>query len=143
MPRPKKEGGPNVHLTLRIPPDLHKRLTAGAGERGIAEEIRQRLEQSFSVGDDTKTRELLGATANLARSIKMYYANWHADPFSYRAFKFALDKVLAYYQPQGEAVPKPNPNGIAQLLYEDDVTPEEFGRNMAALALGELREGKI
>lgn len=151
MPR-KPLADESTQTSLRLPRELHDRLSAAAGERGIGDEIRRRLEASFAPDEvaDAKTRELARLVTHAAeiiggvgeRGSGGYYWPWHTDPFSFEVFKLvvhmALDKALAYYRPEGEAVPKPNPTGIADLLYDHDVAPEEVAVNLLHVVLSDL-----
>ena len=69
MPRrPLADKG--VQTSVRLPRDLYDRLISAAGDKGIGEEIRQRLEASFSPAAvelaDPRLRDLLAAISRAA-----------------------------------------------------------------------------
>jgi len=148
MPR-KPLADDSTQTSLRLPRELHDRLSAAAGERGIGEEIRRRLEASYAPEQaaDPKTRDLarlVTSAADLIGGAGGYYRTWHTDPFSFEVFKLlvgkALDTAMALYRPEGEAVPKPNPGGIASVLFDDDVAPEVVADALTSAVLMDLTE---
>ncbi|WP_319499344.1 toxin-antitoxin system HicB family antitoxin [uncultured Cohaesibacter sp.] len=50
-----------ARITLRIPPELHKKLTKAAAEKSLNAEIISRLEESFNSKDYSKIIELIDA----------------------------------------------------------------------------------
>jgi hypothetical protein len=137
-----------VVVTLRLPRELHGRLKELAGERGLTAQIRDRLDASFLPGTgetDPKTRDVVRSVAEVAQVVADYYGEWHTDPFAFEVFKrtivTVLEKALVRYRPNGEPVPKPNPAGIANLIFEDDVTAEEVADVLTTLVLNELFKG--
>ena len=146
MPRrPLADKG--MQTSLRLPQDLHGRLMAAAGDKGIGEEMRQRLEASFAnepQGTDPKTAGLLGAIANVARTIGSFYAPWHEDPYALAAVRSAVETLLAALGPKGEPVfrPRPDNEGWSDLLFDPKDPPETAGRMLAMSALSDMRRGK-
>jgi hypothetical protein len=131
-----------------MPAELYGRLQAAAGERSVGEEIRRRLEASFAgtpSAADPKTHALLSAVARIARELPHWYADWHADPFSFVAFRKAVDKVLMARRPAGDLErpeAKPNPEGLAVIVLHDEKNPEEVAGMLAGLALSAHAEGE-
>lgn len=136
------EGGDTI-VTLRLPRDLHatlKKEAEGTG-RTLAGEVRQRLEASFRLNaDDPETTSLLAAIAGAARDIQANFAPVGRDAFAFAAFRVAIDKLLRSVQPKGNPVPKANPDGLADILFEEPMTPEKVGALAAYSAIKEMRE---
>ena len=69
MPR-KPLADKGVQTSVRLPRDLYDRLISAAGDKGIGEEIRQRVEASFSPAAvelaDPRLRDLLAAISRAA-----------------------------------------------------------------------------
>jgi hypothetical protein len=96
-----------TQTSLRLPSDLYDKLTKAAGDTGIGEEIRQRLEVSFAgqppAVADEPTRELLGAISFAAQQCQaMLDKPWHAHPDVFHAFKEAVAFLLRAFEPPGE-----------------------------------------
>jgi len=132
-------------LSFRIPRELFDRLREAAAGRSVSEEIRRRLEASFAAepyGGDLKTQALITAIRSTADQVWSLnsYRPWHADAFSFAAFKHALHKVLdvLLQKPPGEA--KLDPVGLGGSIWEDGVSPEEVGNAVAAAAISILRQ---
>jgi hypothetical protein len=143
-----KGGEKDAQTSLRLPRELYEQVSQAAGDHGIGEEIRQRLQRSFDQEAkgrepiDLKTRELASAIANVAAHASGYYRPWHGDAHTFEVVKAAIDRLLAYYQPKGEPVPYPNPDNIADLLWGPAHSSEEVGAAMASLVLALQREGR-
>jgi hypothetical protein len=132
-----------THTTFRLPRDLHQRLLAAAGERGIGEEIRRRLEASFTPGtEDPKTRELAGAVAKIASAVSSYYRPWHENRHAFDAVRAAVALLMASYQPKGDPVPTPNDDDLADLLWGPNHCSDEVAKTLATSVIRELREGR-
>jgi hypothetical protein len=86
-----------------LPPEMEKRLRAAADQQGvsIAEEIRQRVEQTFAGDDlDAVTRELRDGLVNVAAKLSADFGSeWHASPRAYEAFAAGIAQRLAGYKP--------------------------------------------
>ena len=125
-------GGTDAAVSLRLPRELLDRLKAAAGNRSVSEEIRQRLESSFVAGPaDPETVRLIEAIAYVARNIGV---PWEGDPFTFTAFKVAVDALLASSRPDGELLQKPKPDSPAAARFGPDASPEAVGRKFAAMA---------
>jgi hypothetical protein len=114
--RPLADKG--VQTSVRLPRDLYDRLTAVAGDKGIGEEIRQRLEASFAsatVGlDDPRFRYIVAAIEHAAAAAaKMPYQRevpYRAedgaprrddDKTPYAAFREAVTSLMDAFEPEG------------------------------------------
>lgn len=137
----RKGAGNDVFMTLRLPRALHERLVAASGGRSVSEELRSRLEKSLEPLDPM-TAELAAALTYAADDLQRDFAPWHEDRFAFEAFKDAITKVLRIYQPPGEPKVKFNPDGIANLIYPDDVAPEAVADILVRVALTRTREGR-
>jgi len=118
---------------LRLPVDLYERLNKVAGERGMGEEIRRRLEASFAAEkspDDPATKRLLDAIAHVASRVPTD-ALWSKDAYSFAIFRAAIDALLTHFRPAGDATP------ARRLLFGPDDPPETIGRTLASFALHE------
>jgi hypothetical protein len=127
---------PSVHTTLRIPGDLHDQLAKAAGEQGISEEIRRQLETAVALGNDPKTRELLVAIADAADELAANYFPWHDNRFAFDVFQSAIVKLLARDQPSGEPVPKTNPEGFADVVFEERPRVDDIANFVVGVAIG-------
>jgi hypothetical protein len=132
---------------LRLPADLHQRLTRAGGEAGMGAEIRRRLEASFAAEKapaNPKTQELLGAIAFIADKTDFYYENWAEDPFAFEVLRAGIDLLLTASRPKGEAVQKPNPNpdpdasGFTHLFFDSASSPKDIAR----FILGDLMHAR-
>jgi hypothetical protein len=143
---PAAQGSPRAHedmiqSAVRLPQGLHERLKKAGGERGMGEEIRQRLEASFAAEaeapSDQKTRELLEAVSFCAEQVTIHFGSWFEDPFAFQVFKGSVDRLLRKYQPQGDpsqATPKLTETGKQTFGRNDEIkdrSPEELGQTMA------------
>ena len=146
MPRPPL-ADKSMQTSVRLPRELHERLMAVAGNKGIGEEMRQRLEASFDPQQrrvDPKTAELLDGVANVARTIGSFYAPWHENPYALAAVRSAVETLLTALGPKGEPVfrPRPDNEGWSDLLFDPKDPPETAGRMLAMSALSDMRRGK-
>jgi len=138
--RREADTGLTIHTTFRVPRELHERLTDAAAKvegRGIGEEIRARLEESFirEFLSDEKTRALTFAIHKMEREVRPTYGRWHQTPFAFEVFKASVTTLLGYFRPKGEPVPPPtDPDSPAAVFYGLDATPETAGRIIAARA---------
>jgi hypothetical protein len=134
----KKDGGMR-QSALRLPPDLHQRLRRAGGEGGMGEEIRRRLEASFEAEKapkNPKTKELLDAFSFIVKETERYYGDW-TDPWTFEVLKVSVEMLFTAIRPEGEAVPKPDPNphppdprasGFVSVFYDPDSSPKEPAR---------------
>jgi len=120
-----------VQSAVRLPQSLHDRLKKAGGERGMGEEIRRRLEASFDaekVLEDPKTRELINAISFADEELVRDFGSWSKDRFAFEVFRESLNTLLKQYEPKGEPVPVPNPDGLAEILYAKDPSAEDVSR---------------
>ena len=125
----KAKGSPrDTAVGLRLPRELHALLKRAAGGRSISEEVRQRLVESLLRDDreSAATQKLTDAIAEVARNAKVYYGDWHDNPYAFAVFKFAVEALLSKMRPKGEPVA---PSNTDEWLPGD--TPEIAGGNLA------------
>jgi hypothetical protein len=117
-----------VHMSMRMPKQMHKRLTAEARarKRSATQELLRRLDNSFKEDErrarDPALKALLYLIAQLAESVGVSHvkvlfdpvqraeklSEWRTDPFQFKAFKAAVHALLAVLpEPPGE--PKRQP----------------------------------
>jgi hypothetical protein len=120
-----------TQTAFRLPKELHTKLEKAGRERGggLSDEIRRRLEASFE-GDDPQTQSLNRTIRLVAAEMQAMFGAWHQDPFAHAAFKAALAMLLERLKPQGQPIPHPNPDNLADVLYPSNF-PEETGRQIA------------
>jgi hypothetical protein len=137
----KKHDKEMVATAVRLPQNLRDRLAKVGGGQGLGEEIRRRLEASFvtEAATNPKTVELLDAIAHCAERTASDYGRWSDDAFSFEVLKGCLDMLLAANRPKGEPVPKPNPEGMHDILFgkEHSPKPEELSRLYVSGWLGD------
>jgi hypothetical protein len=134
----------DTQTSLRLPRELYEQLSQAAGDRGIGEEIRQRLQASFAtVRPDPKTAELATAVAMIASEASRYYRPWHENRHAFDTVRAAVVLLMASYQPKGEAVPTPNPGDLADLLWGPEHSPEDVARALVASCKSQLARGEV
>jgi len=120
--RPLADKG--VQTSVRLPRDLYDRLISAAGDKGIGEEIRQRLEASFSPAAvelaDPRLRDLLAAISRAAVAASKLHplpagireeedgnrvtyevSDLGPDRSAYVAFREAVTTLLDAFEPEG------------------------------------------
>jgi hypothetical protein len=125
----KAKGSPrDTAVGLRLPRELHGLLKKAAGRRSISEEIRQRLVESLlrDNRESAETQKLTEAIAEVARNVKVYYGDWHENPYAFAVFRVAVETLLSKMGPKGEPVA---PSNADEWLPGD--TPESAGVNLA------------
>jgi hypothetical protein len=117
----KKDGGSDAVLTFRLPRALHERLVGVSAGRSVSEEMRRRLEGSFSpsVGsEDPRFRDLLIAIGHAAAAAaKMPYkpevpyrtveggpVRRDDDKTPYVAFREAVVSLMDAFEPKGPRI---------------------------------------
>ena len=119
----KVERGRGVHTAVVLSPDVRDKLKQS--ERGLSEEIRERIERTFKYDEvDPVTRELVEGLINIAALLRIDFgAEWHRWPRAYEAFAAAAAQRLAGYAlPQGIVT-----DTTSEMLTENDL-PETVGR---------------
>jgi hypothetical protein len=111
-----------VHMSMRMPKRMHKRLTAEARarKRSATQELLRRLDNSFKE-DERKERDpamqalcfLIAETAHQVvgphsfimgtnTETPLSEGDWRSTPFFFRAFKLAVAQILDALQPPGD-----------------------------------------
>lgn len=127
----RKNDDEMVQTAVRLPQSLRNRLSRAGGERGLGEEIRSRLEASFSAiaePADPQTRDLLEAIAFFDAEMFYHFGSWSKEPFAFEVMKAAVETLLAYHRPKGEVKAPPATDDKAAILYGPDTSPEPLGR---------------
>jgi hypothetical protein len=100
-------------FTWRMPADVRSQLEAAAKKAGLnlSDELLRRLRASFSREyerrHDPATKALTFLISQAVLRINLSSRpkpQWHRDPFCYQAFRIAVDKILATFEPPGEIV---------------------------------------
>jgi len=137
-----------TQTAIRLPTDLYRRLKHAGGERGMAEQIRSRLEASFEAEEspaNLATKELLEAIAFTADKTDFYYGNdghsWSNNAFVFGVLKECVDFLLANRRPAGEAVAPPDT--VASLLFADDMSPKDIARDIVGELMREKKKREI
>ena len=114
---------------------MHEQLKKGGGERGLGDEIRRRLQNSFDAEQsrDSTTDELLYAIKHIVGNLD---EPWHANRFAYEAFKEGINELLSDYRQSIEA--KPGTDDKFRTKYGPDAKPAMIGRILAHIALKAL-----
>jgi len=117
------ERGRGVHTAVVLSPEVRDKLKQS--ERGLSEEIRERIERTFKYDEvDPVTRELVEGLINIAALLRIDFgAQWHRWPRAYEAFAAAAAQRLAGYAlPQGIVA-----DTTSEMVTENDL-PETVGR---------------
>lgn len=137
MPK-KKRSEEMIQTAIRLPRTMIERLKAAGGERGMNEEVRQRLEESFAeprmtVADQT-TEQLLGMIEQIAWTIAVD-GQWHQNSNSFQVFKAAIEALLSHYHPKEPATL------TSGLMYGGpNESPTTVGKTLAATELRNLQK---
>ncbi len=116
-------GRSSVQIGVRLDPAVADRLRRS--QRGLSDEIRERLERTFKYDEvDAVTRELVEGLINLAALLRIDFgAECHTWPRAYEAFAAAAAQRLAGYAPP----PGVMTDAASEMLSSDDL-PETVGR---------------
>jgi hypothetical protein len=122
---PRKKGtSPRVHTGIRLDAKIVERLSVG--ERGISDQIRERLERTFAEDDlDAITREFRDGLMNIAVRVRADFGcEWHMMPRAHQAFAAAVAQRVAGY------APPPNESAAASdlMFFGPNDEPETIGR---------------
>jgi hypothetical protein len=119
----KAERGRGVHTAVVLSPEVRDKLKQS--ERGLSEEIRERIERTFKYDEvDPVTRELVEGLINIAALLRIDFgAEWHRMPRAYEAFATAAAQRLAGYALPPDIVA----DTTSEMLTENDL-PETVGR---------------
>lgn len=111
-------------------------IDGGLGERGMSEEARRRLEESFQQDRLRPSSRHLGAlVTSLAENATDNFGYWGQDAYSYQVLRHAVRLLLEPMDPGGKPRPSFNPEGLADLLFSEKDTPESIARTLVAVAL--------
>jgi hypothetical protein len=133
MARPKS-ATKSVHTTVRLPQDLHAKLSE-AGRGALADEIKKRLESSFAWDSmDAPTRELLAAILQMAGLLHGDTGvPWHTNAYLRAVFGEAIAAWLADKVKGDASVPSvaadASAHVSARLLNQGD-TPKVAGERL-------------
>jgi hypothetical protein len=85
-----------VQTAVRLPREMFDRLRQS--ERGVSEEIRERIGRTFKEDTDPITQELIVGLLRLADAVRLDLgAAWHARKYPLEAFAAAVAQRLADY----------------------------------------------
>jgi hypothetical protein len=126
--RAKRERATLKQTGLRLEAEILDRLRSG--DRGLSDEIRDRLERTFKEDAlDASTRELRDALVNIAAKLRVdYYGReWHQMPQAHDAFVAAIIERLREYAPPPH---ESGPTGLvgASALFGLGEPPEIIGK---------------
>jgi hypothetical protein len=130
-------------IAIALPPTFRERLeqAASASEHSIAEEVRQRLEQSFGAERlDEATRDLLltiQSVAKLVRSQTGY--DWFAHPRAWEVFRHAINVHLDRLRPTEAVTEHPAALRPCPLVSSDNA--EVIGAGLEAINM--LRRNSV
>jgi hypothetical protein len=120
-----------IQSAVRLPQSLHESLKKAGGDRGMGDEIRRRLEASFDaekVPGNPNTRELINAISFSDEELVRDFGSWSKDRFAFDVFRESIKALLKHYEPKGESIPVPNPDGLAEILYAENPSAEDVSR---------------
>jgi hypothetical protein len=141
-PRKRAPGGgrkrspntPTAQLTVRLSVSLRSQLVSSAKKHGwtLTDELSWRLRSSFAREREEKrdptTRALRYLITRIAETAYCHVHGrpWHRDPFTFKAFKLGVAKLLDIMTPEGEIVSPFEPGTIMHDTYETPQDAAEF-----------------
>ena|SRR6516225_1835577 len=136
-------------LTIRIDDDLRRRLELAARQRAkrkkanwnLSQEIIHRLRCSLSKEREDRRNRAVSAICDLISDMAKRelltdlpeQQSWHRDPFTFRAFKVAVTRLLDELEPAGEMRPPQILAGPA--FFENPETLGNFAADRERIAL--------
>jgi len=119
MPR-KSLADRGTQTSVRLPRALYDRLAAEAGDQGIGEEIRRRLDASFAAQPtDPETRQLVEAISAMAQWASISGSlKWHESLWGFEMFRRAIDNLLHALKPEGTPFERASRSGGARAELE-------------------------
>ena len=102
----------------------------------MGEEIRRRLEASFAAEKNPESptmRELINAISFFDEELVRDFGSWSKDRFAFEVFRESINALLKQYEPKGELVPAPNPDGLAELLFAENPPAEDISRFLVGI----------
>jgi hypothetical protein len=154
--RKRSPDTPRAQLTIRIPENLRGELESAAKKRGrkLTREVIWRLQVSLNREridrQDQVMRALCFLFTDVAEKLRLHEGlyfregrKWHRDPFTFRAFKLAVGKLLDALEPSGEAKSpfvklENSDEPLHQQLVEWFKTPDSAATHAATLTLESL-----
>jgi hypothetical protein len=121
-----------IQTALWLPRGMHEKLKKAGGERGLGDEIRRRLKNSFDAEQlprDQITDELLDEIKHVEGNLD---EPWHKNRFAYDVFKAAINELLTNYLPSSEA--QSGTVTKLQSRYGLEKKPESIGQILAHVA---------
>jgi hypothetical protein len=135
-----------IQTALWLPRDMHEQLTKDAGERGLGDEIRRRLQVSFGVEQrprDPVTDLLLDLINRIALTLSLD-EEWWANRFAFEVFKTAINELLSELISKiGLSEPQPGATTKLQTRYGPDAKSETIGRILARAAFAENAQEQL
>jgi hypothetical protein len=136
-------------FSVRMPEDLRNQLESAARESGRSsgQELLMRLNRSFALDRnkdrDPATRAICFLVAELIEKISWPApSEWRKSPFLFKAFRIALEKLLAGLQPAGKIKP-PDLTAALNRFYRDrNVTGRNFAEARAEYERGTIKDWK-
>lgn len=108
----KARSGPTSPLTFRIPAELRKRLEteAAAKDATVSERLlwhlKRSLDREIELNRDEATRAFCFLIFELSDRLRWGAGPppvyWERNPFVFKAFKLAVEKLLSSFEPKGE-----------------------------------------
>jgi Arc-like DNA binding domain len=132
-----------------MPPEMHQQLKAAADKRGrsLTQEMLWRLRKSLSQNRedrrDRATRAYCFLISEIIDRLRLSAreGEWHRNPFTFRAFRLGVAKLLEELEPTGEIqslYAELKPGSVYERWLFDSFRTPETAADMAAL--GVLRE---
>jgi hypothetical protein len=147
-------------FTVRMPRSMRAQLNAAARKNGrvVGQELLSRVQRTFDREEANQRNPALRALLFLFGELANKFfrnpnlhkdhsrrlvnlsrdPNWHKDPFTFRAFKLAIVKLMDALEPKGETRPPPEPFPGAG-IYK---TPSSAAKHAADLVLFELHNAE-
>jgi hypothetical protein len=134
-------------VTVRLPPDVRDHIEAAIKTRRpgwtLTDELVGRLRWSLNRDREVRRNSAMRALCDLISDMAKRelhtdrQRSWHQDPFTFRAFRFAVAKLLDELEPVGEMRPPPP---LAEVFKAwGPLDAERLGEHAAFKALTALR----
>ena len=120
-------------MTVRMPDDLRAELERSANKKGwsLSQELLWRVRSSYKRQREEErrspaTRALCFLLSELAERVGLpNIAEWHRNPFAFRAFRLALAQVLERLEPAGEIKSPPGYKRLTE-AFRTHIAPKRF-----------------
>jgi hypothetical protein len=124
----------SVHTAIRLPEEMHRRLAKA--RRGLAEEIKERLEISFAWERlDEATRILAGNVIGICQLMVQDGHDWRSSPFRRAALSTAIAAWLETQVPGTPSTADAHASEKSSVWLKEGDSPEEAGRALLSLHL--------